>query len=98
MSDSKQEQLTSDQLLAENLRTNVEIVCKGDIDSRLASLNYLIDELKKSTSSMTSVPKPMKHLMPYFDDLVKAYSTFSNEEYLKKMADLLSLLSVVSIE
>ena len=73
-------------------------MCKGDIDSRLASLNYLIDELKKSTSSMTSVPKPMKHLMPYFDDLVKAYSTFSNEEYLKKMADLLSLLSIVSIE
>lgn len=91
-------QATSDEMLIEKLRNNVEIVCNHDLEERLKALDYLIDELKQSTSSMTSVPKPMKHLIPYLPDLKNAYETYSNDEYRQKLADLLSLLCIVDIE
>lgn len=91
-------QATSDEMLIEKLRTNVDIACKSSLEERLKAVDYLIDELKKSTSSMTSVPKPMKHLVPYLSELKQAYSTYSNDEYRRKLADLLSLLCIVDIE
>lgn len=91
-------QATPDEILIETLRTNVEKTCHGDLEARLAGVNVLIDELKKSTSSMTSVPKPMKHLLPYTDDLIHAYNTYTNEEFRLKLADLLSLLCIIKID
>ncbi|OHS94200.1 Proteasome/cyclosome repeat family protein [Tritrichomonas foetus] len=98
MTEEEQIQATSDEILIEKLRTNVEIACKESLEARLKAVDILIDELKKSTSSMTSVPKPMKHLIPFMEQLKEAYETFSNNEYRRKMADLLSLLSIVDIE
>ena len=98
MTEEEQIQATSDEILIEKLRTNVEIACKENLEARLQAVDLLIDELKKSTSSMTSVPKPMKHLIPYLDQLKEAYDTFSNADYRHKMADLLSLLSIINIE
>ncbi|OHS94361.1 Proteasome/cyclosome repeat family protein [Tritrichomonas foetus] len=98
MTEDEQIQATSDEILIEKLRTNVEIACKESLEQRLKAVDYLIDELKKSTSSMTSVPKPMKHLIPFMEQLKEAYETFSNQDYRLKMADLLSLLSIIDIE
>ena len=89
---------TSDEILKEKLEANVEIACKDDLESRLKAVDYLIDELKKSTSSMTSVPKPMKYLIPYISNLKEAYENFTNEEYRRKLADLLSLLYIINID
>lgn len=94
----EQVQATSDEILIEKLQKNVELVCKGTLEERLEGVNVLIDELKLSTSSMTSVPKPMKHLIPCLDDLTKAFHTFTNAEFKRKLADLLSLLAIVSID
>ena len=94
----EQIQETSEEILKEKLQTNVDIVCKGDLQARLDAVDFLISSLKESTSSMTSVPKPMKHLVPDLDQLKNAYNTFSNEQYRLKMADLLSLLSIINID
>lgn len=91
-------QQTPDEILNETLETNVDKVCHGDLAARISGLNVLIDELKKSTSSMTSVPKPMKHLVKYNADLIQAYNTFTNEEFRTKLADLLSLLTIVDVD
>lgn len=101
MSDKTEEQQlseTSEEILKEKLHANVDIVCKANLEGRLEAVNFLITSLKESTSSMTSVPKPMKHLVPDLEQLKNAYNTFSNEEYRKKMADLLSLLSIINID
>ncbi|KAH0794391.1 26S proteasome non-ATPase regulatory subunit 2 [Histomonas meleagridis] len=89
---------TTDEILVGKLRDNVNILCKGNLEERLQAIDFLIDELKKSTSSMASVPKPMKHLVPFLDDLINAYNTFSNDEFKRKLADLLSLLSIIKID
>ncbi|EAY05460.1 Proteasome/cyclosome repeat family protein [Trichomonas vaginalis G3] len=91
-------QQTPDEILIETLRTNVEKACNGDLQTRLAAVAVLVEELKKSTSSMTSVPKPMKHLLPYLEELTRAYNTYTNEEFRKKIADLLSLLSIINVD
>lgn len=91
-------QSTTDEMLKEKLQANVNILCKGDLEERLKAVDYLIDELKQSTSSMTSVPKPMKHLISYLPMLKEAYDTFTNAEYKQKLGDLLSLLSIINIE
>lgn len=96
--EAEQIQETSEEILKEKLQTNVDIVCKGDLQARLDAVDFLISSLKESTSSMTSVPKPMKHLVPDLDQLKNAYNTFSNEQYRLKMADLLSLLSIINID
>lgn len=98
MTEDEQIQESNEEILKEQLRENVEIACKQDLQERLKAVDFLIDKLKESTSSMTSVPKPMKHLVPYLDQLKQAYDTFSNQEYRLKMADLLSLLTIINID
>ena len=91
-------QPSSEEILIETINKNVEIVCNGNLESRIASLKIIVDELKKSTSSMTSVPKPIKHLLPYLKELIQAYDTFSNEQYRTILADLLSLLTIINVD
>lgn len=89
---------TPDELLLELIQTNAEKATKGTLDERLASLNVLIKELKTSTSSMTSVPKPLKHLIPYLENFLQAYAIFTDQDFLTKLADIISLLSIINIE
>lgn len=44
------------------------------------ALNQLISEIKTSTSSMTSVPKPLKFLRPHYNKLKEVYEPYSNAE------------------
>lgn len=57
------------------------------------SLDALIHELKVATSSMTSVPKPLKFLSPHYDTLVQHYNSLANIPIKKRLADVLSVLS-----
>ena len=57
--------------------------------SRLA-ITTLRSKIKSATSSMTSVPKPLKFLGPHYETLKKAFSQRKNEE----LADVLSVLAM----
>lgn len=51
--------------------------------------------MRSATSSMTSVPKPLKMMVPHFENLKNAYKTFSTGSLSARlMADVLSILSM----
>ena len=54
------------------------------------AVNTLRSKIKSATSSMTSVPKPLKFLGPHYDTLKKAFAQRKNEE----LADVLSVLAM----
>lgn len=57
------------------------------------ALQTIVSELKTSTSSMTSVPKPLKFLRPHYSALVEHYSKLPDSDLKKFFADILSILS-----
>ena len=70
---------------------------------RLKALDMIVTELRTATSSMTSVPKPLKFLRPHFPVLKTFYNTlgtesFSNEneklELRARLADVLAILAM----
>ena len=51
--------------------------------------------MRSATSSMTSVPKPLKIMIPHFEDLKNAYKKFSTGSLSARlMGDVLSILSM----
>lgn len=54
-------------------------------------LKYLI---RTSTTSMTSVPKPLKYLAPFYDCLKNTYKNMSDSSMRKSLADVISLLAM----
>jgi 26S proteasome regulatory subunit N1 len=91
-------QATSEELLIAKLNENVHIACTGSVDARLAAVDLLIRELRESSSSMTAVPKPMRHLLPSIPLLQEAFSNFPDPLFRRNIADLLSLLTIVNCE
>lgn len=54
-------------------------------------LKFLI---RTSTTSMTSVPKPLKYLVPYYARLKEAHSKMEDPVAKKKCADIISVLAM----
>lgn len=61
------------------------------IPTALEMLKYLI---RTSTTSMTSVPKPLKYLAPYYDNLKNTHKKMDNNQLKKGIADVISLLAM----
>ncbi|KAL1823346.1 hypothetical protein ACET3Z_010124 [Daucus carota] len=51
-------------------------------------------EIRTSTSSMTSVPKPLKFLRPHYGTLKAHYETMETSDVKKLLADILSVLAL----
>ena len=72
-----------DQELKDRLETCVKTLLNTESEAsvttqiRLTSLDMIIKELRTATSSMTSVPKPLKFLKPFFDSLKKLHEDLS---------------------
>ena len=61
---------------------------------RLKAMEIIVAELRSATSSMTSVPKPLKFLRPKFDVLKKYYGSIadaSNKVEIEKDKDMVFL-------
>ena len=54
----------------------------------------MVNEVRMSTSSMTSVPKPLKFLRPHYATLKATYETAPIGEAKTLLADVLSLLAM----
>uniref|UniRef100_A0A7S2V4A2 26S proteasome non-ATPase regulatory subunit 2 homolog n=1 Tax=Fibrocapsa japonica TaxID=94617 RepID=A0A7S2V4A2_9STRA len=91
-----------DRLLKEGLELSVERVQDQDVGVIKMALDHLRNEIRQSTSSMTSVPKPLKFLRPHFDTLKTVYESMKKKdsqveddiEVKKSLADIVSVLAM----
>lgn len=84
-----------DASLKEGLELAVTRLSEADSTLYQQALDHLINEIRSSTSSMTSVPKPLKFLRPHYDTLKAVYESWSSEVELKpKLADVVSVLAM----
>ncbi|CAE7834175.1 PSMD2 [Symbiodinium sp. CCMP2592] len=67
----------------------------ADSDQGVAkmAMEAMVKELKESTSSMTSVPKPLKFLRPHYSTLTEHYAKMPANDLKRFFADVLSILS-----
>lgn len=61
------------------------------INPALEMLKFII---RTSTTSMTSVPKPLKYLMPYYTKIKDAHNKMEDTAAKKKCADIISVLAM----
>lgn len=84
-----------DKILKEGLEVAVLRLQESDTNLHKAALDHLAFEIKTATSSMTSVPKPLKFLRPHYDSLKAVYQSWSHSHPMKKlMADIMSVLGI----
>jgi 26S proteasome regulatory subunit N1 len=98
-----------DRELKERLETCVNTLLNKENEAavtvplRLQALDVIVTELRTSTSSMTSVPKPLKFLRPHFVVLKALYTVISKEgeaadndglELRARLADVLAVLAM----
>lgn len=96
-----------DKELKERLETCVATLINKEQEAavtvpiRLKALDVIATELRTSTSSMTSVPKPLKFLRPHFIVLKDLYASVESEnidndslELRARLADVLSVLAM----
>ena len=80
----------------------VEGLFLSDYDLRINSYNMIKHEITTATSSMTSIPRPLKFIRPHFSEIKDFYEKFipateKDKEYKLMLSDLISvILSVVS--
>lgn len=52
------------------------------------------DEIRQSTSSMTSVPKPLKFLRPHYDGMKEFFKDMMDSDNKTTFSDILSVLGM----
>merc|ERR1719163_1928683 len=65
---------------------------------RTTALQSMVKEIRKATSSMTSVPKPLKFLRPHYGTLKETFQAAAADETKVMLADVLSMLAVTTAE
>lgn len=98
-----------DKELKERLETCVSTLLNENNEAavtvpiRLKALDMIVNELRSATSSMTSVPKPLKFLRPHFSVLKDLFNSITGEsssvenqmlELRARLADVLSVLAM----
>jgi 26S proteasome regulatory subunit N1 len=93
----KEEELTEeDQRLKDALDLLVERVQDPEEGIRRIALEQLKKEIRSSTSSMTSVPKPLKFLRSHYETLKKFHEQMKDDETKAMLADVISVLAMTS--
>lgn len=87
-----------DKALQDELNTYVQILTEDKIELYLPTLTQLAAKIKASTTSMTSVPKPLKFLRPHFGTLKDVYEKINDNSVKKYCADIISILAMTVSE
>ena len=71
-----------------------------DYDLRINSYNMIKHEITTSTSSMTSIPRPLKFIRPHFNEIKEFYEKFNpsddkEKNYKLMLSDLISVILTV---
>jgi hypothetical protein len=95
-----------DKELKERLETCVNTLINKDMETdvtvpiQLKAIDVIVTELRTATSSMTSVPKPLKFLRPHFVELKEMFNSILSDdrndiiELRARLADVLSVLAM----
>lgn len=85
-----------DKKLKEDLEISVVRICdeKEKEGVEKLALEFLRQEIRTATSSMTSVPKPLKFLRPYYDQLKEAYEKKKEGKNKTDLADIIAVLAM----
>ncbi|KAJ3434417.1 26s proteasome non-atpase regulatory subunit [Anaeramoeba flamelloides] len=90
-------QLSEEDLkLKSNLELLAERVQDKDTEIQKQSLISIRDIIKTATGSMTSIPKPLKFLMPHYQTLKTHFATMTNKANEDLFADVLSCLAMTN--
>ena len=81
-----------DKALQDKMELLVTRCSDSELGLRKQALAAMVEEIRTSTSSMTSVPKPLKFLRPHFATLTANYELAKEDEAKHMLADVLSLL------
>ena len=79
--DEKTEEVSDeDKQLQDELVLCVERLKDSNVELRYNSLKILADKIRSATSSLTSVPKPLKFLRPHWDAIVASFEAYGSKE------------------
>ncbi|KAK4438722.1 26S proteasome non-ATPase regulatory subunitA [Sesamum alatum] len=93
--EKKDEDLSEEDLaLKQQLELYVERVQDSDPGLQKVALESMRKEIRTATSSMTSVPKPLKFLRPHYGTLQTHYEKMEDSDLKKLLADILSVLAL----
>ncbi|XP_078180193.1 26S proteasome non-ATPase regulatory subunit 2 homolog A-like isoform X2 [Carex rostrata] len=93
--EKKDEDLSEEDLaLKQQLELYVERVQDTDPGVQKLALESMRQEIRSATSSMTSVPKPLKFLRPHYGTLKTFYEQMPESDLKKYLADVLSVLAL----
>lgn len=93
--EKKDEDLSEEDLaLKQQLELYVERVQDSDPELQKVALESMRQEIRTATSSMTSVPKPLKFLRPHYGTLQAHYENMAESDLKKLLADILSVLAL----
>jgi len=93
--EKKEDELSDEDLkLKESLELMVERIQDPEPSVANMALLGIIKEIKTATTSMTSVPKPLKFLRPYYDKLKELFLSMNNKENRALLSDILSVLAM----
>ncbi|CAK7322712.1 unnamed protein product [Dovyalis caffra] len=93
--EKKDEDLSEEDLaLKQQLELYVERVQDPEPGIQKLALENMRQEIRTSTSSMTSVPKPLKFLRSHYGTLKSYYEKMGDSDLKKYLADILSVLAL----
>ncbi|TDL24638.1 26S proteasome regulatory complex, non-ATPase subcomplex, Rpn1 subunit [Rickenella mellea] len=93
--DGEGEELSEEDLQLRNeLEMLIERLKEPDTTLYRPALETLRTLIRTSTSSMTSVPKPLKFLRPHYRDMQALYDAWSSSDDKSLFADILSVLAM----
>lgn len=91
---NKNELSDEDRQLQEELNLCVERLQESDERLYLPALQALGNHIRASTTSMTSVPKPLKFMKPHYDTMKEVYEKIKEPSVKKMCADIISVLAM----
>ncbi|KAI6063071.1 26S proteasome non-ATPase regulatory subunit 2 [Aix galericulata] len=92
--DVTQEASEEDKQLQDELEMLVERLGEKDTSLYRPALEELRRQIRSSTTSMTSVPKPLKFLRPHYGKLKEIYESMAPGENKRFAADIISVLAM----
>ena len=87
---------TQDLELKQNLEMMLERIKENDAGVQSNALQAISQEIRSATTSMTSVPKPLKFLRKHYASIKEFYEGMPASENRAKLADVLSILAISS--
>jgi len=87
-----------DKALQDELNLLVDRLEDPKVELHKNALEQMRSHIRSSTSSMTSVPKPLKFLRPHFDRLKGIYEKMTVAENKRFCADVISVLAMTNSE